>query len=120
MVQIININIPFAEHNFGPLRRTLFVIVDCLFDLRLSIQEVIYNVIFKACCKRRTGLDWTGLDWTGKTRIESVFYKSRTEFVKHGLDWTGKTRTESVFYKSRTEICKTRIESVLQIADCDL
>jgi hypothetical protein len=36
-----------------------------------------------------TGLDWTGLDWTGKTRTESVFYKSQTEFVKHGLDWTG-------------------------------
>ena len=44
-----------------------------------------------------------------------MFYKSRTEFVKHGLDWTGpgiKTRTESVFYKSRTKICKTRTESV--------
>ena len=28
-----------------------------------------------------------GLDWTGKTRTESVFYKWRTEFVKHGLEW---------------------------------
>ena len=47
------------------------------------------HVFSRACCKRRTGLDRTGLDWTGKTRTESVFYKSQTEFVKHGLDWTG-------------------------------
>jgi hypothetical protein len=72
---------------------------------------------FRACCKRRTGLDWTGPDWTGLDRenadwvrvlqIADWICKTRT-----GLDWTGKTRTESVFYKSRTKICKTRTESV--------
>ena len=37
---------------------------------------------YRACCKRRTGPDWTGLDWTGETRTESVFYKSRAAICK--------------------------------------
>jgi hypothetical protein len=53
-------------------------------------QRASKNLIWISRHVVKDGLDRTGLDWTEKRGLhESVFYKSRTEFVKQGLDWTG-------------------------------